>query len=147
MRKRKRCRSGFEKFQFRQLEPRQLLATFFVAENGNDNWPGTIDQPFETIDRATDFVQQGDTVFVREGVYREEVTLTGSGNPVAPITFRAFPGEHVVVSGGELLTDWVQVDGNIWSTTVSGNAGNNQANNTLFVNGELKLAAPTVRRF
>ena len=39
----------------------------------------------------------GDTVFVRDGVYNELVTFPGSGAVGAPITLRAYCGEHPVL--------------------------------------------------
>ena len=32
-------------------------ADFYVASNGNDSWPGTLSQPFRTVDRARLAVQ------------------------------------------------------------------------------------------
>jgi hypothetical protein len=44
-------------------------ADFFVATNGKDSNPGTVEKPFATIQRAQDAVSPGDTVFIRGGTY------------------------------------------------------------------------------
>ena len=52
--------------------------TYYVATNGNDANPGTLDQPWKTIQKAANTMVAGDTVNIRNGTYREEVDLTGS---------------------------------------------------------------------
>ena len=49
-----------------------------MATNGNDTNPGTLDQPWKTIQKAANTMVAGDTVNIRNGTYREEVDLTGS---------------------------------------------------------------------
>src|SRR4026209_768877 len=53
---------------------------YYVAKNGNDTNPGTLAQPWKTIQRAADTVQAGDTVNVRQGIYRERVAVHVSGS-------------------------------------------------------------------
>lgn len=43
---------------------------YYVAPNGNDANPGTISSPFESISKAQQWVQPGDTVFIRGGLYK-----------------------------------------------------------------------------
>ena len=49
-------------------------ATFsqiYVAPDGNDSTnAGTIDQPFESIQKAQELASPGDTVFIRGGTYK-----------------------------------------------------------------------------
>lgn len=71
----------------------------FVAQDGDDSWPGTIDQPLRTIQKGADLVTAGETVYVREGVYTERVMIRHSGTPDSPITVAAFPGETPVIDG------------------------------------------------
>lgn len=48
-----------------------LSATnYFVATNGNDSDSGTIDKPFATLSKAQSKVVAGDTVYIRQGIYR-----------------------------------------------------------------------------
>jgi hypothetical protein len=60
---------------------------------------GSLMRPWRTVQHAADSVSPGATVMVRGGTYNEAVTLTASGLVSAPITFSAFPGETVTLSG------------------------------------------------
>lgn len=71
----------------------------YAAEWGDDGNPGTAALPLRTLQRAADIVPAGGTVVVRRGTYAGFL-LTRSGNPGAPITFMAYPGERPVVDGG-----------------------------------------------
>jgi len=44
-------------------------SVYYVAVDGNDSNSGTIHQPFATVQKAQEFVQPGDTVYIRGGVY------------------------------------------------------------------------------
>ena len=62
-------------------------ADFYVATNGNDAWPGTLAQPFKTVDHARVAVQALKThvsgrtirVLIRAGTYYLPSTWTFSG--------------------------------------------------------------------
>jgi len=116
--------------------------TYFVSPSGNDGSNGTsISQAFQTIQRAADIVQAGDTVEILAGTYREQVTIPRSGTSSAPIVFRAYQDEEVIISAGDLVTSWTAVSGmaDVWVATANWDAGGNRLNNTVFVNGELKF--------
>lgn len=82
------------------LEIRQLLsATYFVANSGDDWSAGTLDQPFQTIRRALDAAQPGDTITLRNGVYEGGINID-----VNNLTIRSMPGEWAVVESP--LTQW-----------------------------------------
>jgi hypothetical protein len=49
--------------------PTALIAQKYVATNGSDLNPGTIDQPFATIAKAISVAVPGDTIYVRGGEY------------------------------------------------------------------------------
>jgi hypothetical protein len=80
-----------------------LPVSYFVSPSGSDSSPGTIDQPFLTIQKAATVAAAGDTVFIRAGVYRETVTPKNSGAPDAPITFMPYNDESVTVSGADVI--------------------------------------------
>ncbi|MCA9921010.1 MAG: right-handed parallel beta-helix repeat-containing protein [Anaerolineales bacterium] len=71
----------------------------YVAPNGNDNWPGTIDQPLQTIQKAIDLVHAGNTIYLRGGQYVEKIHIQKSGTVDHPITIAAYPGENPVIDG------------------------------------------------
>jgi parallel beta-helix repeat protein len=71
---------------------------FYVATNGDDSNPGTIDQPWRTIQKAMNSATAGSTVNIRAGTYNERLTLNVSGNSGNYITFQ--PYGFSVPSGG-----------------------------------------------
>lgn len=75
--------------------------TFYVAPNGSDGNPGTLDRPFGTIRHALSALGPASTLYVRGGDYYENIQnpkiAQGSGG--APIHFAAFPGERPVIHG------------------------------------------------
>lgn len=82
------------------LFPAQAGPAYFVAPAGDDSAPGTLEQPWRTIQRAADSAQAGGTVFIRAGVYREKVRVNVSGSASAGyITFRSFGADKVVIDG------------------------------------------------
>jgi hypothetical protein len=88
-------------------------ATFEVAQRhprASDGGPGTAERPWKSISRAAAAVGPGDVVVIRGGVYRERVSVKASGTPEASIRFEAAPGEHVLLTGADRLTDWQKVD-------------------------------------
>ncbi|QDT68950.1 Beta-agarase A precursor [Planctomycetes bacterium MalM25] len=125
------------------LERREMLTDFYVSAADGANFPndGSFDEPFQTIGRAVQFAQAGDTVYIHEGVYREQVNLTRSGFDGSPITFKPYSNESVVVSGGDLVTGWTNQGGDVWTATANWDADGDRDNNTLFVDGELKYEA------
>jgi hypothetical protein len=97
-------------------------ADFFVAKDGNDDNPGSETQPFATLERARDAVRKwrttagGDahaTVHLRGGTYElaRAFTLTAedSGSEHAPVIWRNYQSERVVLSGGCTIRDFSPV--------------------------------------
>ena len=82
----------------------------------SDSGPGTAAQPFCTISAAVPRAGAGQTVQVAGGTYAEDVKVSSSGNPGAPIAFTAAPGAAVTLTGktdGFTLTNasWITVNG------------------------------------
>jgi len=99
-------------------------ADFYVAPDGNDNNPGTLEKPFKDPGRAVKELMPGDTLHFRAGTYSPKVSNHISLAPVCsgekgkPITLRNYENEHVkiVVPGLEFgLSDngysWIVFDG------------------------------------
>jgi hypothetical protein len=87
---------------------------FYVATDGSDVNPGTEEKPFATLARARDAVRESKkdklgsiTVLVRGGTYyMNEPLLLGpedSGTAGESVTYAAYPGELVTISGGRRL--------------------------------------------
>lgn len=86
-------------------------AEYVVAATGNDANPGTLAQPWLTLQHAANTVQPGDTVTLLPGSYAG-FTLTTSGTAAAPITFQANAGAQVTAATPTgNLTDGVDIEG------------------------------------
>ena len=94
-------------------------ANFYVAPDGHDDDPGTVDKPFRSLSRARDAVRQLKRnprapgpiiVMLRGGTYRPSLSVVfsdrDSGSKESPIVYMAYPGEHPVLSGGRRVTGW-----------------------------------------
>jgi hypothetical protein len=127
---------------------------FVSVTNGNDATNnGTLEAPFKTLVRAKQQVQavkQSATapitgpinVYLRAGTYYLDSTLVfgtaDGGTATAPITYSAFRGEKVVISGGiKVTTQWTTSSGNIMVTTLAPNLKVDQ----LFLNGKRQILA------
>ena len=71
---------------------------YYVATNGSDANPGTIDSPFLTLPKAISVVLPGETIYVRGGTYyySQTVRFEKSGTSNAPIKLLAYAGEKPV---------------------------------------------------
>ncbi len=125
-------------------------ATYYVAPNGSDNNPGTIDSPFQTLDHARSVVSglvnsmSGDIVVnLRGGTYNLNQPLQfGAGDSGANgynVIYQAYGNEIPVISGGQTITGWSQHDSgkNIWQASVSSSLQTRQ----LYVNGTRAVRA------
>ncbi|AJG91226.1 hypothetical protein BG03_5706 (plasmid) [Bacillus cereus] len=72
---------------------------YYVFPAGSDLNPGTLDQPFATIQKAANVAKEGSTVYIRGGVYNQKVRVTHSGASGAPITFQNYQDEKVILDG------------------------------------------------
>lgn len=76
--------------------------TYFVSPKGSDTNQGTSTRPFKTINKASLVAMPGDTILVRQGIYRERVAPVRGGNVGAPIVYMAEPNKAVIIRGSEL---------------------------------------------
>ncbi|HEY2588804.1 MAG TPA: right-handed parallel beta-helix repeat-containing protein, partial [Tepidisphaeraceae bacterium] len=113
------------------LENRTLLSnTWFVATNGNDSSPGTLQQPYKTIQAAANVAQWGDTVEIEGGTYRETVHPAHSG-----VTFTNYKGQTVTIAGTDQITGWSSNGGAIYKASMGWDLG--EGNNQVFVDGQM----------
>ena len=73
--------------------------SYYVSPSGNDKNAGTIKKPFKTIGKALDTINKGDTVYIRGGIYNEQLNVKTSGTEKSPICIRNYENESVVVDG------------------------------------------------
>ncbi|HEY2587637.1 MAG TPA: right-handed parallel beta-helix repeat-containing protein [Tepidisphaeraceae bacterium] len=116
-----------------------FLSTWYVATTGSDSHPGSLRQPFQTIQQAANVAQPGDTVMIRGGTYRETVVPPRSGADGAPITFEAFRGERVTIDGADPINQWSNGSSGIRQATVAWDLG--AGSNQLFYNGQAMTEA------
>lgn len=92
-----------------------------MAANGSDDNPGTIEQPYATIEKARNSVREiiagglesNIKVYFREGLFSLDNTtvfsLEDGGNEEYSISYMAYPGERPVFSSGLPLKDWTRL--------------------------------------
>ena len=142
---------------FCTLVPRFSLAeTLFVSPRGSDTWSGRPDEPnadgtdgpLASLAGARDKIRnaraQGTltgpiTVRVRGGSYALQepfvVTAADSGSADAPVVYEAFPGEHPVLSGGQVMSGFQQ-NGPLWEVEIPAVKNGRWYFHQLFVNGK-----------
>jgi len=72
---------------------------YYVSVLGNDSNPGTLEQPFRTIQRAVDAAYAGDKVLIMGGIYNEQVVGKQSGAPNNWIEIRNYNNQEVIIDG------------------------------------------------
>lgn len=75
--------------------------TYYVSTTGNDKWPGTKQKPFATFLYAMYKLKPGDTLYIRGGVYTEQMKIPKrtSGTASKYITICSMPGEQAIIDG------------------------------------------------
>lgn len=98
---------------------------FVDANRGSDAAEGTEGSPWRTLHHALRQLDPGDTLYLREGIYYEHLSLTRSGNKDAPITIRSYPGELAILDGSRReffespATSWEPLAGGVDTEFVS----------------------------
>ncbi len=123
----------------------QSQSQFFVSLTGNDLNPGTKEKPFASIDKAKAEVRKEKgsiTIYIRGGTYYLKKPIIflpeDSREQEGEVTFKAYPDEQVIISGGEPISlQWKEYKADIMQATVQENLVFDQ----LFVNGQLQHMA------
>jgi len=98
-----------------QAPPPHTPTSYYVSPTGNDSWPGTLAQPFKTVQFAVNQLYAGDTLNIRDGSYHESVTVPRSGTASAPITIQAYTGECPALIGATPVAGpWTVYSGAIY---------------------------------
>lgn len=104
---------------------------FVDAEKGKDTNRGTFENPFMTIQKASDEMAEGDVCYIRAGVYRE--TLIPK---VDDLTFRSYENEYVLITGLDVVEGWVPFNEKVWKTGFKRPVPNPFKASMVFVNGK-----------
>ena len=109
---------------------------YYVAqtENASDKNNGSVLAPFKTLEKAGQVAKAGDTVIIREGVYREVLKVKNNGKPTQPIIFKAAEGENVTISANEVLDNLTPSETmkGVYTTNIDWDLGDGR--NQLFCN-------------
>lgn len=102
----------------RPAAPDAAGRVFYVAPNGDDRSPGSLKDPWRTIQHAASRLQPGDTCLLREGRYHEAVRIGNvQGREGKPITLRPYQNETVVMDGTiPIQTPWSHYRDGIYRT-------------------------------
>jgi len=131
----------------------------YVAPNGSDSNPGTLQNPFRTIARGISALGGGDTLLIRGGTYNEGIiSVPPSGTAGAPTWIGRYQNETVIIqppdgTGGAGIgvanVSYITYDGLILDGVNQSNGnnvtglglccyGNPRPTNIVFQNGEIK---------
>jgi hypothetical protein len=122
----------------------QLQATYYISPSGNDNYKGTIDSPFVSLEKARNVVRTINTnmtgdilVYLRAGTYSLSSTFVLDAKDKATngykIIYQSYLCETPVISGGVTIQNWQIHDSqkNIYKSVVTFDYDTRQ----LYVNG------------
>jgi hypothetical protein len=72
---------------------------FFIATDGSDRNPGTVNRPWASLHHASQRLKPGDALFVRGGTYAitTPIVWQSSGTDAAWITIQNYPGETPII--------------------------------------------------
>jgi len=129
--------------------PPPSSGTYYVSPDGNDQGPGTFEQPFRTIDRARQAVRAINgamssdiQVVLRGGEYNLTSTVAfdrlDSGSNGFAVVYAGYPGEQAVLHGGRHITGWTAVGNGSYKAPAQG-----LRFRQLYVNGVRAIRART----
>ena len=98
----------------------QASAQIYVSPTGDDNYPGTIEQPLKSITAAVSSAQAGDTIFVRGGVYSltTTISISKSGSEGNRYYLLSYQDERPVLDFSSMLVGssnrGIRLSGSYW---------------------------------
>lgn len=115
------------------------MSKYFVANNGNDANPGTVESPFKTFAHAVSLARAGDTVNLRGGdIFRESPVMKQSGTNGNFITIKSYGNGKAIISGAEIISDgWISHSKNIFKRSIPPEWNRGFGVNQFFLNGKL----------
>jgi hypothetical protein len=121
------------------LESERITQRFYISPTGNNANPGTLSQPFRTIQKCASVATPGTACLIRAGTYRETIRPTASGQAGLPIVFKPYNNETVVISGTDIVQNWSMDSGSIYKASLNWDLGS--GSNQVFVNGKMMTEA------
>ncbi len=97
-----------------------LAANYYVSTTGHLQNNGSFNQPFLKIQQCADIMQPGDTCYIRQGQYHENIIVNNkNGNSLNPLIFTNYNDERVVMNGTLPINSlWTPFNENIWETSI-----------------------------
>ena len=139
---------GYVPVQYAAEPETRVRATFYVApasSGGSDSHPGTISEPFLTLERAKQAVRnvtKDAIVYLRGGTYELEEPLVfqahDSGQNGYNVIYMAYPGESPVITGGKRISGWIPAGNGLYKANTYG-----LQFRQLYVNGHPGIRART----
>ncbi len=81
-------------------KPTEREHAFYVATDGSDSNNGkSLQNPWKTISKGALSINSGDTVFIKKGIYEEQVAPANSGAENGYIVYMPYADEEVVIDG------------------------------------------------
>ena len=118
----------------------QIYVSGSVVRSGD----GTRNHPFRFIQEAANVAREGDVVIVGPGIYREFVHPVNGGTKDNPITYCTTEPLGAVITGAEIIKDWVPFKDNVWKVNVPNNIFGSYNPFTTLVEGDWFFAAKPV---
>lgn len=120
---------------------------FFVSPTGSDSAPGTITQPFLTLDRAritARSVNGNVAVKVRQGAYELPSTLNlvaADSGRSGVVTYQSYPGEIAVLRGSKSISGFTPIGGGIYQADLASQGLGSLSVDQVYFNGTRLHAA------
>jgi len=70
-----------------------LGADFYVSVNGDNSQSGDKQNPWRTVAQANKKLKAGDTVYIKNGEYSDQINPINSGSPGRYITYKAYSSD------------------------------------------------------
>lgn len=107
--------------QIAEDKAQQIVFVDNHSPTASDKNPGTEQLPLKTLSRAAEMAQAsndkriGVHVYIKPGIYREQVSLKQSGNDTgAPIIFEGTAKGEVVLAGSDVWSNWQKIGDNLY---------------------------------
>jgi parallel beta-helix repeat protein len=102
---------------------------FVDASHGNDKNSGTKEQPWKSLFKANTVRAQkrGTTIVFRKGIYKGTLEPHNNGQKHAWLTFKAYPGEKVLIDGANSIKPCVNLLGKSYITIEDFNISNSKS--------------------
>jgi hypothetical protein len=118
---------------------------YYVSPDGLDTNPGTLDQPFKTIQRALDaaIAVKVKAIYLKEGIYQleEPLQILPAHSSDEGLTITGYSKDRVVISGGREITGWRKNENGWWETEIPGVKEGKWKFRQMYVNNQLRPRA------